>query len=155
MVRADYAPPTPAAPIFVRKTDQQGTFQDATDVTGLAAAVQVGTYTFRVNLQASAPSADDMRFGWTVPAGTTYFAAALNLDSTQNFYPRSANSTSNNPTAFVTVAGTGTAVAVVIEGTFIVTQAGTVQLRFHNASGGGAGQVTVYPGSYIELLKVA
>lgn len=144
------------APLFARQLADQapGAGTTYTNATDLFAAVAIGTYTFKAVLRGVAATADDLNLRWTVPAGTTYFAAAMDQDAGLAFNPQTIIST-GTPTSAVTVGGQGLATPVswVLEGTFIVTTAGTVQLQF--AAAGGSGSPTLHAGSYIALQKVA
>lgn len=145
-----------SAPIFARQLADQapGVGTTYTNATDLFVAVATGTYTFKAILRGVAASADDLNLRWTVPAGTGYFAAAMGLNASLSFDPQTAVST-GTPTAVTTVGGQGLAVPMVwtLEGTFVVTTAGTVQLQF--AAAGGSGSPTLHAGSHVVLQKVA
>lgn len=145
-----------SAPLFARQLADQapGAGTTYTNATDLFAAVVVGTYTFRAILRGVAATADDLNLRWTVPAGTTYFAAAMDFDASLTFAAQALTST-GSPTAVVQLGGQGIAnpMSWVLEGTFIVTTAGTVQLQF--AAAGGSGSPTLHAGSHLVLQKVA
>lgn len=153
-MRADAAPTTASgATVFARKTaDQSDTTAGHVDVTGMSAAVVPGTYTFKARLHTTVAGTAGAGFRWAVPAGTTYFVSAYARDFTNatvnQFY---ALTSTTSPTVELKVGGGYNREMLTLEGTFVVTAAGTVQLQRDPL---GTASI-VHAGSHVELVKVA
>jgi hypothetical protein len=157
-MRADTAPA--AAPTIitaVKATSQpEGSLAAWTDITGLSAPVEIGTYVFKAVILAYAEPATDLQFRFTAPAVTIYIAAGrgLQLDVAASGTAASAMGVYNTPTSPI-ITGTNDAYApVTIEGVFVFSAAGTVQLQFHGYTIQSGQDAEIRAGSFLQLHKV-
>jgi hypothetical protein len=121
------------------------------NLTGLVFDVIPGTYNYRVVLQTTANASGGVKAGFKL-TGTVLGS----IQNTATTFAAAANTAARTTTATdeaSLVASTTAAIKSVIEGTFVVTTGGTVQVRgAQNASNASA--TTFHVGSTFELTRV-
>lgn len=146
-------------PIFVRQSADQVDLavSSVLNVTGMTATLAVGTYAFRLVVRYKASSAKDMTLRWNpVPAGTTYMATTCGpgvdvAASGTTADARVVNAAGN----WHYFGGNDDAAGqpATINGIFVITTAGSVQLQYAGSLGGG--DLTFFANSFMEFWKVA
>jgi hypothetical protein len=123
------------------------------NIVGLVQTVVVGTYHFRINIQGTAGASGGMKLGFKLTttvlsacnAGYQAFAAAA---------VASGNAASLTADQATLMGSTSAVNNAVIEGTFVVSTGGTMQLQMaQNASDGTT--CSVYVGSTMEFNRIA
>lgn len=120
----------------------------ATSVAGLSASVSAGTYKFRAWVPlVNVGGPTNINFGVTGPTtSAVYYTVKRSLAT---------GTTSVDPYTALTDAAAGTAIVATlaeVEGTFVATAAGTVQVRGIRVAGTSS---TVQVGAYLNIEKIA
>lgn len=121
------------------------------NLTGLVHTVEVGTYRYRVHLQTLATANGGVKAGFKLTG--TVLGSIQNTSTAKSAAAIACARTTTATDQASLVAATAAYLQVVLEGTFVVTTAGTIQLQgAQNASHNDT--TTFYAGSTFELTKI-
>lgn len=149
----------PGTSVFARKTSDQSVTSSTTVVNDseLVCPVEAGSvYVVTGSIIAEGATTGDMKHRWTAPTGATFDWTSYGQGSGASAAIASVDQNARTLTGSTThgLLGTGSPVAIRIQGLLVVSTAGSFQYQWaQNTSDATA--TTVHPGSFLLLTKVA